>query len=345
MLKNKTEITIVKGKKAWYALLFPFACFCVAIGVLWNGFEVLTSGKDISFIEVVLGWSFVASLFVILGAVFGMVRDYHFDFSNKRYKIVKRVGIIGFGRWRKLQNLEYVSVFENLDNRFEINLWYNANKHFFIDTYFSSKTAINHAVQLAKQLEIELHNGITNQQIIIENNMEAPVPKEQRKIDAYFSHGNRPFWHTVVAAFCFTVSFVFIYGMFFEISINQQSYTFPIRSIEIVLFLMVTGIRFSMVNDYVFDLENNQFKVIHVIGFVKWGKWKQLSTLDYISVFQKKEGEFEINLWYNTNKHILLSGSNDYNAAIETGKKLAKKLDIELLDASNPHDKEWVELS
>ncbi len=344
MSMNKNEIAIVKGKKAWYALVFPFACFCVALGVLWNGYEVLVSEKDVSFVEVVLGWSFAAFLFVILGVVFGMVRDYHFDFKRKRYKIIKRVGILGFGRWKQFHNLEYVSVFENPDSRFEINLWYDTTKHFYIDSYFFSEAAVKRARELAQQLNIEFHNGMTNQQFVMEDDTAAPIPKEQRKIDAYFSQGNRPLWQTIVAAFCFTVSSVVLYAMFFEIPVNNQNYRLPLRSIEIVLLLMITGIRFSMVNDYLFDLENNQFKVIHVIGFIKWGTWKQLASLDYISVYQKKEGQFQINLWYNTNKHIHISGSNEYKSALNIGEQLAKKLQIELLDASDPHHKKWVEL-
>jgi len=345
MGKSNQEIVVVKGKKAWYALLFPFACFCIALGILWNGFEVLTSEMDIRFIEVALAWSFAAFLFVILGTVFGMVQDYHFDFKRKRYKIVKRIGVLGMGRWRQFQNLEYVSVFENPDGRFEINLWYNSNKHFFIDSYFYSKAAIKYATRIAKELKIEFHNGITNQRFVIEDDTASPVLKANRKIDAHFSQGNRPLWHTIIAGLCFSISLIVLYGMFFEISIYNHTYKLPFSSIEMIMLLMLTGIRFSMVHDYLFDLQNKQFKVIYNVGFVKWGKWKNLKTIDYISVFQKKEGQFQINLWYNTNKRIFISSSNTYDTALEIGKKLAIKLNIDLLDASDPHNSEWVELS
>ncbi|WP_432412004.1 hypothetical protein [Rasiella sp. SM2506] len=345
MLTNETNITIVRGKKAWYKLLFPFVCFCIALVILWDGYEVLNTKSDVSTIEVILGWPFAAMLFIILGTVFGMVRDYHFDFKNRRYKIVKRVGIIGFGSWKRFQNLEYVSVFENPETNFEINLWYDSNKHFFIDSCFDSKAAIKRATHLAKQLDIEFHNGMTNQQFVVGDISTAFISKEKTKVDAYFTQGNRPFWHTVIAGACFTLSFVILYMVFLEIELLNQRLRSIVNSIELLVMLMATGVRFSMVNDYLFDLENNQFRIIHNIGPIKWGKWRQLAQLDYISVYQKIEGQFQINLWYNTNKRINISGSNDFANALAIGEKLAKKLEIDLLDASDPHNSKWVEMA
>ncbi|RDK88779.1 hypothetical protein [Marinirhabdus gelatinilytica] len=344
MQEKDTHTQVVKGEKAWYALLFPFICFCIALGILYNVYEDLTLIKDDGYIDVIVGGSFPAFMFIVLGSVFGMVRDYHFDFEQKRYKIVKRVGIIGFGSWKPFKSLEYVSVFQNLDHKFEINLWYNANKHFFIDSYFFKKPAIEHAVALAKQLNIEYHNGLTNQQYTVEDDYVEPIPKDKRKIDAYFSQGNRPLWQTTIAALCFTLALVALYLFITGIDVERKTLKLPIRTIEIPIILFSCGIGFSTVNDYLFDLENNQFKIIHNIGPIKWGRWKLLSSLDYISVYQKRKGVFLINLWYNTNKHINLSGSTEYNKAMEVGGQLAAKLDIDLLDASDPHNTKWVEV-
>ncbi|QIE59561.1 hypothetical protein G5B37_08300 [Rasiella rasia] len=340
------DITIVRGKKAWYALVFPFICFCIALAILWNGYETMMSNKNIDLVGLVLGWSFGAGIFVVLGTVFGMVQDYYFDFNRKRYKIVKRVGVLGFGKWHSFKQLEYVSVFENPDGAFEINIWYNSNKHFFVDSFVKSASAIKFASKVANKLNIELHNAINNvHQHSGENDVAASISKEDRKIDAYFSHGNRPLWQTIIAALCFASALGLVYSFVMGLDFVHKRGKWPLQIFEIVAILISAGVRFSIVNDYLFDLQHDQFKIIHNVGPIRWGKWRALKSVDYISVFQKNEGYFLINLWYNTNKHITLTASDDYSKGMEVGAKIAKQLNIALLDASNPRDSQWVDMT
>jgi len=54
---------------------------------------------------------------------------------------------------------------------------------------------------------------------------------------------------------------------------------------------------------------------------------------------------YEINLWYNRNKHFNIGTIDDFKLAIKQGKMIAKKLDIDLLDAAtDPRDSKWVDL-
>ncbi|MFC7356391.1 hypothetical protein ACFQO1_01720 [Jejudonia soesokkakensis] len=342
MLTND-EITIVNSKKAWYKILIAIVCYSIAGFVLWEGFDTLNTHTDVSVYEIVIGRTLMALIFIVPGTVFGMVREYHFDFKNRKYKTVKRIGVIGFGKWRSFRKLEYVSVHENVEGNFEVNLWYDSNKHFFINSFLNCDTAIQYSMQIAKQLKIEFHNGNTNQQFEIVDDIVRPILKEDRKIDAYFSQGNRPFWQTIVSGFCFTLSIVIAYLMFVGVNFHDIWISLPIETIGILTILISIGIKFSIINDYVFDLQNNQFKIIYNIGPIKWGSWKNLDTLDYISVFQKRESFYLINLWYNSNKHIVISGCGNYKDALVIGKKIATKLEIDLLDASDPYDKKWID--
>lgn len=55
------------------------------------------------------------------------------------------------------------------------------------------------------------------------------------------------------------------------------------------------------------------------------------------------KGILEINLWYNKNRHFNLGQGENLTLALTAGKKIAKKLKIDLLDAaSNPRDSKWV---
>ncbi|MDX1463345.1 MAG: hypothetical protein R3359_09825 [Marinirhabdus sp.] len=344
-MKNfDAQIVIVRGKKPWYEMLFPFACFCIALLMFWDGVETAMAVEQ-DRTGILLGWSFAALIFIVLGTVFGMVRDYHFDFKRKRYKIVKRVGSIGFGTWKPFKNVDYVSVFENPDAKFQVNLWYDSNKHFHIDTFANSATAISFAIHIAQQLQIELHNGVDHQCVTDGRSTQEKIQNEKRKIDAYFTEGRRPLWHTLVAGLSFLAAIVIVYASITEFQFGPENIESPLRSLDLVVLLIGVGVKFSMINDYLFDLENNQFRVIHNIGLIRWGKWRNLKSIDYISVFQKKEGLYLVNLWYNTNKHITITGSHKLDAAMEMGGTISKQLHIDLLDASDPHNTKWVELS
>ena len=63
--------------------------------------------------------------------------------------------------------------------------------------------------------------------------------------------------------------------------------------LELPFILITLGIGFSVVNDYLFDFQNKQFRIIHNVGPIRWGKWRRINSLDYISVFQKVEGKFD----------------------------------------------------
>ena len=149
------DLFISKGYKPWWKLVFPYGCFALAQFCIYDGWEKLTADNDVAAIGIILGWSFTAFILIILGVYFGRVHDYHFDFIKRKYKKVQRVAFIGFGSWKNFKNLEYVSLFENLDDLYQINLWYNSNKHFDIDTFWNYEEAVEVATDLADKLEIE----------------------------------------------------------------------------------------------------------------------------------------------------------------------------------------------
>lgn len=338
-------IIFIKGRKKWWELIFPFFCFVIALAIFYNAYEVLTTTSNPDFVEVILGWSFAALLFIVLGSVFGMVKDHYFDFEKQRYKIVKRVGIIGFGGWHGFNSLEYVSVFKNPNSDYEVNLWFNTNKYFTIHILNDKEEAIEAGRTLAKKLEISFHHGLNEQEFYVEEEA-IVIPEDQRKIDAHFSQGRRPFWQTIIAASCYTAAIVILYLFYISSSIDLEGkkIILPIRMLELPFILITLGIGFSVVNDYLFDFQNKQFRIIHNIGPIRWGKWRRINSLDYISVFQKVEGKFEINLWYNKNRHINFYVFRSYNEAMSVGELLAKKLRINLVDASSPRDSKWIEL-
>lgn len=114
--------------------------------------------------------------------------------------------------------------------------------------------------------------------------------------------------------------------------------------IQIASVALLAAFYYSVIQTYYFDFKNNLYKHERAFLWFKLGKWNPLPELEYISVFQKEEGVFEINLWYIGNKHFKIYHMFDEEEAMETGKQLAKSLRIDLLDATVANDSKWVEL-
>lgn len=159
------------------------------------------------------------------------------------------------------------------------------------------------------------------------------------------SQGNRPFWQIILAALFFTGMVIFLYYFFITFNIYDSVTRFKgsLHFLQIAIFLFAAGISFSAVRDYHFNFQEKKYKILFCVGPVKIGKWTKFKSLEYISVFKNSKNFFEINLWYNKNKHFNISKYDQENFALFAGKELAKKLNIDLLDATDPHSSKWVE--
>jgi len=105
------------------------------------------------------------------------------------------------------------------------------------------------------------------------------------------------------------------------------------------------GVYFSLRSDYHFDFENRRYKKLFCLGPLRYGAWKAFQNLEYISVFAKSEETIELNLWYDNNSHFTIAMFNDISSGLDAGKRVAKKLEIDLLDAAtDPRDSKWIDI-
>jgi len=161
------------------------------------------------------------------------------------------------------------------------------------------------------------------------------------KEDVFISQGKRPIWHQILAAASFTIVIIGVYLFIKEIEVGKISEA----PVFLMVFCFLLGVRYSVVNNYYFDFEKKQYKIEKTIGPIRYGYWKDFQLLEYVSVFLNAKSLYEINLWYNRNKHFNIGTIDDFKLAIKQGKMIAKKLDIDLLDAAtDPRDSKWVDL-
>ena len=104
------------------------------------------------------------------------------------------------------------------------------------------------------------------------------------------------------------------------------------------------------------DLSSRRYREFYSILGIDFGKWKELPTIDYVSVFKTKENSrvqglgasakmsseiYKLNLFYNTNQKIEAYRTEDVEDAFRKAKQLHEALNIDILDATERESK-WL---
>lgn len=165
------------------------------------------------------------------------------------------------------------------------------------------------------------------------------------------SEGERSIFQLILASFFFTMGIILLLLYFFGINLfdlNNNYKKWIIGNLEIGLFAFVQGVVFSMVRSIYFDLNYNRYKIVYSVGPISIGKWKELPKVDYVSVFRqpKTDGNytFDVNLWYANNRHFNVYENNIVEHSYDMGYQIAKSLKVDFLDATDPHNKKWIEI-
>lgn len=171
----------------------------------------------------------------------------------------------------------------------------------------------------------------------------------ERKI--IISEGNRPFWQSLTASFFYTISVVLLAMFFFGYEVfpsEGHSPRWDFSVIWLAIACLTQGVLFSLIKRVLFDLDTKRYKVQYSIGPIFVGQWKKLPEVEYVSVFKqpKKNGNyiFETNLWYKKNRHFNVYDSADPEPAFAMGKLVALKLNVDLLDATQPNNYVWIKV-
>jgi hypothetical protein len=171
------------------------------------------------------------------------------------------------------------------------------------------------------------------------------------KQNVIISEGNRPLWQRIIASLIYTmiIVFLFLFLTHFKLTSNSSLLKNSLSFLELAIILLPTALAFSIVRDWYFDLDNHRYKIEYCLGPVRFGKWQNLPEIQYVSIFkQLKENDdyvYETNLWYKKNKHFNILESDNIEAVFEMGKRVAKILNVKLLDATVPNSYKWIHIS
>ncbi|PHR70730.1 MAG: hypothetical protein COA67_07960 [Lutibacter sp.] len=103
-------------------------------------------------------YSLLIPLLLIFSIAFPLsaIKNYHFDFDAKKFKVEYVIGYLKYGVWEDLPKFEYVSVFMKGEEVYELNLWFYKNEHYKVFHYFDFDDAILDAFQISEKLQIDL---------------------------------------------------------------------------------------------------------------------------------------------------------------------------------------------
>jgi hypothetical protein len=156
------------------------------------------------------------------------------------------------------------------------------------------------------------------------------------------SESDRPLWQIPLAALSFTLAVALIVIQFSNLEISNNGIKNAARSFELIALLTALGVRYSSKKNAYIDLKKMLFRPTFEVGPLKLGRWTQIKSPEYISVFQSQTA-YEINLWYQTNKHLELYKRDNYVDALRMAFELSEELDIDLYDATDPHNSRWID--
>ncbi len=174
------------------------------------------------------------------------------------------------------------------------------------------------------------------------------------------SEGNRPLWQIIIAAVFYTVSLLLmllsLYILYIDFTINAAKDCVGILSFATTAFVL--AVRFSLVNNIYFDFEKRLYKKEYAVGIFRFGTWQHLPNIEYICVFRQSwskdsDGDgmsdsagyrYDVNVWHDSSKHFTIYTNFEKEPSYEMAKHLATKMKVDFLDATDPHNKQWVEL-
>lgn len=161
------------------------------------------------------------------------------------------------------------------------------------------------------------------------------------------SERNRPYWQIPIASLIFTSAIGLLIFYLYKTDWKDDHLIDLGHNIKSVIYLFAFGVAFCYQKSVYIDTKKSKFRQTFEIGPIKLGEWKTITNLEYISLFHEPltDGNkiYEINLWYEKNKHWELYEEYDYSEAFKIGFKLSEQLNIDFLDATVPNNYKWID--
>jgi hypothetical protein len=154
-------------------------------------------------------------------------------------------------------------------------------------------------------------------------------------------------WYELLLASVFFSIFIYVlillfYNTYFELSlIGFLKRLAP--TIGIGVFCFIKGLQFSATKNMLIDLDTNTIVSRYIVGSFAYDSKTIAAEFEYVSFFKNKDDSFGTNLWYKVNRHFKMYSFENEVTARNFSIKIAKKLNIDLLDAIEKGNSKWID--
>jgi hypothetical protein len=156
---EKESVIISEGERPIWQIVIAALFYTLTIFFIFYFFYTLKSSVENGLTKRPAALIELSIYCFFFGFGFSSKNTKFFNLEYKKYKNQHSVGPIKVGKWKALPLLEYVSVFKNGRDIFEINVWYKRNKHFNIYNFHDEDEAIEIGYSIANQLNIKLFDA------------------------------------------------------------------------------------------------------------------------------------------------------------------------------------------
>ncbi len=161
------------------------------------------------------------------------------------------------------------------------------------------------------------------------------------------TNGKYSYWQLGIAALLYTIFIITAVSLFYN-----DPYNLYILPLDTRVFILSTSfayaLKFSLINNVYIDLENKKIKKEYMLGNLKFGHWKKLPEIEYLSLFKQSienntDFVLDLNLWVKNKKHIRLFRVplKHYEEILQTGIETANTLDIPFFNATADISSDW----
>ncbi|HMI07141.1 MAG TPA: hypothetical protein VK528_06325 [Flavobacterium sp.] len=160
------------------------------------------------------------------------------------------------------------------------------------------------------------------------------------------SEGKRALWQRIFAALCFTTLMYYLYllcCLLWQLGICPETEKLLPGFVKGIGFLLSGGIAFSVTKTVLIDTDKDKLISRFVVGPFFRDVMSKVPELEYVSVFLDAKEYYQVNLWYNKNKHYKMFVFEEKPQAFQFAGQVADKLKIDVLDATEKGDSKWIE--
>lgn len=152
------KLVIIKGGQKHFLFRVLAAVIYAAIVFIFVTFfidiQISTAEKFfIDFLNLLKGEIYLITL-ALLASV---IKNHHFNLKENLYRPYYSVGALGYGKWQAIGNLEYVSIYQNNNEIFEVIIWDETNNRFKVSFHKKESEAIKTAQFITNKLNIQFY--------------------------------------------------------------------------------------------------------------------------------------------------------------------------------------------